>query len=104
MDKKPISVRRLCKAADTLALQLERAAQDKKQLYRYLVSEKNEAGAPVTVERIYEKADLKAAREMTAAMKELNALLSDLHGLTPDETQTGAVRVILTGETAQWSE
>lgn len=101
----PASLRRLRRAADHLAAELERASRDKQQLYRYLVTEKNGSNTQDTVEHIHEKADFKAAREMAAAMKELNGLLCDLYGLGEASAQEqGGIRVVLTGDTEDWAE
>lgn len=101
----PSSLRKLRRAADHLAAELERASRDKQQLYRYLVTEKNGTNTQDTVEHIHEKADFKAAREMAAAMKELNGLLCDLYGLNDTNAQAdNDIRVVLTGESADWAE
>lgn len=100
----PASLRRLRRAADRLAAELERASRDKNQLYRYLVTEKNGTNTQEMVEHIHEKADFKAAREMAAAMKELNGLLSDLYGLSEAPAQEDGIRVVLTGESADWAQ
>lgn len=100
----PASVRKLRRAADRLAAELERASRDKQQLYRYLVTEKNGTNTQDTVEHIHERADFKAAREMAAAMKEVNGLLCDLYGLNEEASQQDGIRVILQGESADWAE
>lgn len=102
--KTPISLRRLRRAADHLAAELERASRDEQQLYRYLVTEKNGTNTQQTVECLHQKADFKAAREMAAAMKELNGLLCELYGLNEAPEQGEAIRVVLTGESADWAE
>jgi predicted transcriptional regulator len=78
------------------------ALGDEKQFYRYVLTEKS-GGDSVTEERIFQKIDIKAVKEMTAILRELsqiNSALRDGRELPEDAT----FRVVLEGETQDWSE
>lgn len=92
----------LTAAADAMGERLCEAARDRQQFYRQLVEvpEYTEAGRLCgrrTEERVYGKADVRAMRDMTAALRELADLLRDLHGL-PAGTASGELRVELSEE------
>ena len=56
------------------------AAEDEKQFMRYIVSEKSGRGETETVERVFDKLDTKAYRELTAAIKDLWSIAQDADG------------------------
>ena len=56
------------------------AAADEKQFMRYIISEKSGRGETETCERVFEKLDTKAYRELTAAIKDLWSIAQDAGG------------------------
>ncbi len=62
------------------------AMDDPKQFYRYLVKTK-EDGEPVTREEIFDKADVKAMKDMTVLLEKLTGLTRDLYGLPNREQE-----------------
>lgn len=75
---------------------LQGALKDPKQLYRYHVTERTDKGQE-TVERIYEKLDTKAAKEMTAMLRELMELLGIEEKKEAKEENAGGV-IMLPGD------
>ena len=56
------------------------AAEDDMQFMRYIVSEKAGRSESETVERVFDKLDTKAYRELTAAIKDLWSIAQDADG------------------------
>jgi len=69
---------------------LQGALKDPKQLYRYHVTEKTDRGTE-TVERTFEKLDTKAAKEMTAMLRELMELLERESEMQTEGREAGGV-------------
>ena len=72
------------------------AAEDEKQFMRYIVSEKSGRGETETCERVFEKLDTKAYRELTAAIKDLWSIAQD----SGDSEKNGIVVVLGAAEEA----
>lgn len=75
-------------AADDMARVIGDAMQDADQWRRHLVLETDaDSGATTTVERLFGKIDTRALRDTVAAMKDLTAVLRDLHGAANERDQ-----------------
>jgi len=74
MAKKMDAPKRAEAVACGLIKALQGALEDPKQLYLYHVTERTDKGNE-TVERTFDKLDTKAAKEMTAMLRELTDIL-----------------------------
>ena len=68
----------LTDTADRVAAVFRELLADEKQFCRYIVQEK-EGAQTVNRERVFRKRDVKSLREVTAALKDLTAVMRDLH-------------------------
>ncbi|MEE0867618.1 MAG: hypothetical protein UIL37_04860 [Clostridia bacterium] len=60
---------------------LDDAASDKKQFCRYIVKDKDESGAVVTEERIFDKVDMQSLNNAIKALKSLEEIRRVMHGI-----------------------
>lgn len=80
---------RLIRSADRMSEIIEEALEDEKQFKRYIVQKKVKAGdneIMETEEKVFEKFDSRAIKDMTLSLKELTALIRGLNGI-PEEIQ-----------------
>ena len=102
-----------------------KAFEDDKQFNRYIVSTSVGPGMSDMEERIYDKVDTKALRELTATIKDLTAIMRNVYGIPTqaeaeaqriaaerleldkqkivDDTDSG-VQVVIAGEVAEWAK
>lgn len=64
-------------AADQLGKAIEQATNDSKQVYRHIVQD----AMGETVERVYQKADARAMRDLAATIRDLTAAVRSLYNL-----------------------
>jgi uncharacterized protein YjcR len=69
------------RAAEHATHAIERICSDAEQFHRHLVQERDAQGAQDVRERVYAKGDTRALRELAAAMKDLVAVIRDVHGV-----------------------
>lgn len=69
-----------------------KAFEDEKQFNRYVVAEAVGDGTSCTTEKIFEKVDTKALKELTGALKDLTGLMRDFYNI-PTPAQAEAQRV-----------
>jgi uncharacterized protein YjcR len=69
------------RAAEHATHAIERICSDAEQFHRHLVQERDAQGAQDVRERVYAKGDTRALRELAAAMKDLVAVIRDVHGI-----------------------
>lgn len=72
--RKAEKILRLQEAADRMQQHIDKVLEDEEQFHRYLVS----FG---TKEVLHKKADTKAIRDMTAALKDLTDIIRDVYGI-----------------------
>lgn len=80
-DREAGKLAKLISAADKASEAVERALSDEKQLYRYIVTEKNAEGAEETNEYIFKKTDTKALRDIVACLKDLTTVIRNVNNL-----------------------
>lgn len=68
------------------------AFKDEKQFNRYIISEGIGGGATETEERIFDKVDTKALKDLTGVLKDLTALMRDFYNI-PTPAQAEAQRI-----------
>lgn len=83
---------KLMDAADWLAGVLAGIRHDGQQFNRHLVSEGSADGTFTSVEKIFEKLDTKAIRDLTSATKDMTYVMRNLYGL-PTQAEAEAQRV-----------
>lgn len=92
---------RLIKAADRMSGVIEEAMNDPKQFRRYVVQKKvrkeNGSEKMEAEEKVFDKFDAKAMRDMTATMKELAALIRSLNNI-PEGNQEEGNHIIVSFE------
>lgn len=69
-----------------------KALDDEKQFNRYIISEGIGGGATETEERIFDKVDTKALKDLTGVLKDLTALMRDFYNI-PTPAQAEAQRI-----------
>lgn len=82
----------LQRSADRMAGVIERVVEDERQFYRHLVNAGRGPGEGGTVERIYDKVDTKALRDMVTAARDLTATVRNLYGL-PTEAERASIEL-----------
>ena len=82
--------------AKKILKQLQADFEDQQQFHRYLVKTK---GAEELEERIFRKLDTKALKEVTAALKDLKAMLQG-----GEDDQDNQVRVVFEAGEEDWNE
>ena len=90
------TARRLTEAVEKALKVVQDAFDDEKQFHRYLVKTK---GAEELEERIFQKLDTKALKEVTAALKDLKAMLQG-----GEDGQDNQVRVVFEAGEEAWNE
>ena len=83
-DEKSDKLAALIAAADEMTTVMQAALSDKDQFYRYIVdgvSVHDDESVVKKTETTFKKIDTKAVREMAAAMKDLTAVVRNLHNL-----------------------
>ena len=90
------AARRLTEAVEKALKVVQDAFEDEKQFHRYLVKTK---GAEELEERIFRKLDTKALKEVTAALKDLKAMLQG-----GEDDQDNQVRVVFEAGEEDWNE
>ena len=90
------TARRLEETVEKMLKLLQQDFEDPQQFHRYLVKIK---GTEEPEERIFQKLDTKALKEVTSALKELKALLRD--GEEPEEKE---LRVVFEAGEEDWNE
>lgn len=78
-------------AAQSMANVIEGVFSDPKQFYRHVVQDEIE-GEKTTIEKIFPKADSRAVRDMTGALKDMTYVLRNLHNL-PTQAEAEAQRI-----------
>lgn len=68
------------------------AFEDEQQFNRYIISEGIECGGSVTSERIFDKVDTKALRDLTAVIKDLASVIRNVYGI-PTQAEVEAQRI-----------
>lgn len=80
-------------AATTRAVDVAAGAfEDEQQFNRYIVSEAVGDGTSQTTEKVFDKIDTKALKELTSALKDLTGLMRDFYNL-PTPAQAEAQRI-----------
>lgn len=69
------------KAAEHATHAIERICSDAEQFHRHLVQVRDAKGIQGAEERVFDKGDTRALRELAAAMKDLVAVIRDVHGI-----------------------
>jgi pyoverdine/dityrosine biosynthesis protein Dit1 len=69
------------KSAELATRAIERMMGDDQQFQRHIVQVRDAEGAQDVQERVYEKMDTKALRELAATLKDLVAVIRDVNGL-----------------------
>lgn len=70
---------------------IESVLEDTDQFYRHVVQDEI-GGEKTTIEKIFEKADSKAIRDMTSALKDMTLVLRNLYNL-PTQAEAEAQRI-----------
>lgn len=83
---------RLTKATTKAVDVAMKALDDEKQFNRYIISEGIGGGATETKERIFDKVDTKALKDLTGVLKDLTALMRDFYNI-PTPAQAEAQRI-----------
>ena len=83
---------RLTKATTKAVDVAMKALDDDKQFNRYIISEGIGGGATETEERIFDKVDTKALKDLTGVLKDLTALMRDFYNI-PTPAQAEAQRI-----------
>lgn len=78
---------KIINAANSMAAVIENVYKDPDQFHRHLV-----VNADMTEEKIYDKVDTKAIRDMTVAIKDMTLVLRNLHNL-PTQAEAEAQRI-----------
>ena len=78
-------------SAQRMSVVIEDVFKDGKQFYRHVVQDEIE-GEKTTIEKIFDKADSKAIRDMTAALKDMTLVLRNLYNL-PTQAEAEAQRI-----------
>lgn len=77
----------LARATDLATETVLRALEDDEQFRRYLVTVRQGAGVSQTEERLFDKVDTKALKELTGVLRDLTALARDFYGIrTPAQS------------------
>ena len=87
--------KKLAKLADGTELLIDAALKalgDEQQFYRYIVTDGVGEGVGVTKEKIFQKLDSKALRDVTAALRDLTAMRRDLFGI-PTQGESVAQKI-----------
>ena len=87
--------RKLARLAEGTELLIDAALKalgDEQQFYRYIVTDFKGEGVIVTKEKIFEKLDAKALKDVTAALRDLTAMRRDLFGI-PTQSETVAQKI-----------
>lgn len=78
---------KIINAANSMAAVIENVYKDPEQFHRHLV-----VNMDVTEEKIFDKVDTKAIRDMTVAIKDMTLVLRNLHNL-PTQAEAEAQRI-----------
>ena len=90
------TARRLEETVEKMLKLLQQDFEDQQQFHRYLVKTK---GAEELEERIFRKLDTKALKEVTAALKDLKAMVQG-----GEDDQDNQVRVVFEAGEEDWNE
>ena len=90
------TARRLTEAVERALEVVREALEDEQQFHRYLVKPR---GTEEPEEQIFEKLDTKSLKEVTAALKDLKALLRQT-----EEEPEGGLRVVFEAGEEEWNE
>ena len=85
---------RVGKSAELAMRAIERMLGDNQQFRRHIVQVRDSEGAQDVQERVYEKYDTKALRDLAATLKNLVAVIRDVHGL-PTIKEQAAMDIVL---------
>ena len=97
----PERLQQVGEAADAILAAVKRAVENEDQFFLYHVS--TGAGSTKdTQERVLEKLDTKAVKDVTAVLKDLHGLLREIHGV-PEKPEEKALRVVLEAGEDDWN-
>lgn len=90
---------RLIKAADRMSEVIEEAMTDPDQFKRYVVTKKTKKASGAEVmeaeEKVFDKFDSRAIKDMTLAMKELTGLVRSLNGIPEPEVDKPTNQIVV---------
>lgn len=84
VNKKASKLQSLIRVSDKVVKKIESALEDEDQFYRHIVTEMSD-GESLTSERVFEKMDTKALRDVVVCLKDLTAVVRNLNDIPTAE-------------------
>ena len=95
---------KLMSAAGTLVDEAAAMLQDNEQFRRFIVSEGQGEGVSETSEKIFNKRDTRAMKDLASVLKDLAPLLREHYGLQPEAEREKRITVLLPPGAEEWGK